>query len=319
VEHPVTEAITGEDLVEWQLRVASGEKLPKMQEQLRINGWAMEARLYAENPAAGFLPSTGPLTHLKLPGGIRIDSGVEEGDVTTPYYDPMIAKLIVHASTRAEAAAKLAAASAAVEAWPVKTNAGFLARAAADPDFVKGGVDTGFIERHAAHVIPPADPDEEITAAAAAALLPKNMGDPWAALTGFRGLNPVDARVAVEIGGKVHLAEPRAGGMTREINGEHVLFRGGDAWAFAEPAPKAAGEAGTDSGSLLAPMPGAVILVDVANGQAVKRGQRLLVLEAMKMEYVLAAPFDGVVAELTAKTGVRVNEGTLLVRVEETH
>jgi 3-methylcrotonyl-CoA carboxylase alpha subunit len=318
VEHPVTEAITGEDLVEWQLRVASGEKLPKSQDQLSIHGWAMEARLYAENPASGFLPSTGPLTHLKLPHGVRIDSGVEQGDVITPYYDPMIAKLIVHAPTRLAAAAKLASACAAVEVWPVKTNAGFLARAAADADFVKGGVDTGFIERHAAKVIPPVEPEAETIAAAAAALLPKDANDPWAALTGFRGLGPPDARVTVEIGGKVHLAQPRAAGVTREVAGESVLFHNGDAWAFGEPAPKPAGEAGSDSGSLLAPMPGAVILVDVARGQSVKRGQRLLVLEAMKMEYVLAAPFDGVVAELTAKTGARVNEGTLLARIEGT-
>ena len=126
VEHPVTEAITGQDLVEWQLRLASGEKLPKTQDQLSINGWAMEARLYAENPSAGFLPSTGPLTHLKLPGAIRVDSGVEQGDAITPYYDPMIAKLIVHAATRDEAATELAQACRAVEVWPVKTNAGFL-------------------------------------------------------------------------------------------------------------------------------------------------------------------------------------------------
>jgi 3-methylcrotonyl-CoA carboxylase alpha subunit len=316
VEHPVTEAITSQDLVEWQLRVASGEKLPKTQQQLSINGWAMEARLYAENPSSGFLPSTGPLTHLKLPSDVRADSGVEEGDVITPYYDPMIAKLIVHAPTRAEAAAKLSAACGAVEVWPVKTNAGFLARAAADPDFVRGGVDTGFIERHAAKVIPPAEPDEQIIAAAAAALLPKDMGDPWAALIGFRGLNPVDARVSVEVGGKVHLAEPRASGISREVGGERVLFRNGDAWGFGEPAPKAAGEAGADSGSLLAPMPGAVILVDVAKGQSVKRGQRLLVLEAMKMEYVLAAPFDGVVAELNAAAGAQVQVEALLVRIE---
>ena len=318
VEHPVTEAITGEDLVEWQLRVASGEKLPKTQEQLTISGWAMEARLYAENPFSGFLPSTGPLTHLKLPGDVRADSGVEQGDVITPYYDPMIAKLIVHAPTRRDAAVKLTAACAAVEVWPVKTNAGFLARAAGDPDFVQGGVDTGFIERHAAKVIPPAEPDAETIAAAAAALLPHDANDPWAALTGFRGLGAPDARVTVEISGKIHLAQPRADGVALDIAGESVLFRNGDAWLFGEPAPKPGGEAGSDSGSLLAPMPGAVILVDVARGQSVKRGQRLLVLEAMKMEYVLAAPFDGVVAELTAKTGARVNEGALLARIEET-
>ena len=317
VEHPVTEAITGEDLVEWQLRVASGEKLPKTQEQLRMTGWAMEARLYAENPSAGFLPSTGSLAHLKLPRDARVDSGVEQGDEITPYYDPMIAKLIVHGRTREEAAAKLASACGAVEVWPVKTNAGFLARAAGDPEFVRGNIDTGFIERHAARVIPSALPDAETVSAAAAALLPREARDPWQALTGFRGLEPRDARVAVEIAGKVHLAAPRASGAARQIGGEQVLFHGGDAWTFGEPAPQPGGEAGSDSGNLHAPMPGAVILVDVTKGARVKRGQRLLVLEAMKMEYVLDAPFDGVVAELTARTGARVSEGALLARIEE--
>ena len=319
VEHPVTEAITGEDLVEWQLLVASGERLPKSQAQLRMDGWAMEARLYAENPSAGFLPSTGSLTHLKLPRDVRVDSGVEQGDEITPYYDPMIAKLIVHGRTRPEAAAELASTCGAVEVWPVKTNAGFLARAAGDPEFVRGDVDTGFIERHAARVIPSALPDAETVSAAAAALVPRNASDPWQALTGFRGPGSPDARVAVEIGGKVYLAAPRANGVARQVGGEQVLFQGGDAWTFGEPAPQPGGEAGSDSGSLHAPMPGAVILVDVAKGARVKRGQRLLVLEAMKMEYVLAAPFDGVVAELAAKAGARVSEGALLARIEEAH
>ncbi len=170
VEHPVTEAITGVDLVEWQLRVASGEPLPLRQDELAIDGHAMEARLYAENPATGFLPSTGPLTRLRLPAGIRIDSGVEEGGKVTPFYDPMIAKLIAHAPDRAAAAAKLAAACAAVEVWPVRTNAAFLARAAADPEFVAGRVDTGFIARHADRLVPAGGPDDTVAAAAAAAL-----------------------------------------------------------------------------------------------------------------------------------------------------
>ncbi|RYF04177.1 MAG: ATP-grasp domain-containing protein, partial [Oxalobacteraceae bacterium] len=142
VEHPVTEAITGQDLVEWQLRVASGEPLPKQQSALSINGWAMEARLYAENPSTGFLPSTGPLDRLRFPDDIRIDSGVEEGGEVTPYYAPMIAKLIVHAATRSEAAAKLAAAARGTQVWPVRTNAAFLARAAGHADFIAGRVDT---------------------------------------------------------------------------------------------------------------------------------------------------------------------------------
>src|ERR1700731_4584446 len=136
VEHPVTEAITGQDLVEWQLRVASGEPLPRTQAELQIDGWAMEARLYAENPTAGFLPSTGPLRHLRLPSRIRVDNGVEQGGEVTGYYDPMIAKLIVHARNRKAAARKLTAACAGVEAWPVRTNAAFLARVADDAAFV---------------------------------------------------------------------------------------------------------------------------------------------------------------------------------------
>ena len=136
VEHPVTECITGVDLVEWQLRVASGERLPKAQHELAFQGHAMEARLYAENPETGFLPSTGALTHFRLPAGVRVDTGVEQGGAVTPFYDPMIAKLIVHAPSRRAAAAKLASACAEVEVWPVKTNAAFLARAASHPEFV---------------------------------------------------------------------------------------------------------------------------------------------------------------------------------------
>ncbi|MBN9545259.1 MAG: acetyl/propionyl/methylcrotonyl-CoA carboxylase subunit alpha [Alphaproteobacteria bacterium] len=317
VEHPVTEAITGEDLVEWQLRVASGEKLPKTQEQLSITGWAMEARLYAENPPAGFLPSTGRLAHLRLPPDIRVDSAVEEGDPVTPYYDPMIAKLIVHGATRAQAAADLAAACRTVEVWPVKTNAGFLARATTHPDFVRGGIDTGFIERHAAEIVPPAEPDTMALAAAAAALLPTNKSDPWTALTGFRSNAAPDNHVAVEIHGKTHLARPVPGGTARDIGGERVLFLAGDAWAFSVPLPRSSGEDEAGDGAVLAPMPGALVQVAAAKGSPVKRGERLLVLEAMKMEYVLVAPFDGKVVELTVSAGAQVEEGALLARIEK--
>src|SRR5690606_2064124 len=146
VEHPVTEAITGFDLVEWQLRVAAGEPLPRRQDEIGKAGHAVEARLYAEQPAAGFLPSTGVLEHFALPHGVRVDSAMEAGDVVTPFYDPMIAKLVAHGPTREAALASLADACDAVECWPVKTNAGFLARCLDDPDFIVGEVDTGFIE-----------------------------------------------------------------------------------------------------------------------------------------------------------------------------
>ncbi|MEP6829757.1 MAG: biotin carboxylase N-terminal domain-containing protein [Rhizomicrobium sp.] len=317
VEHPVTEAITGQDLVEWQLRVASGEELPKTQDQLSINGWAMEARLYAENPSTGFLPSTGCITHLQLPPDIRVDSAVEQGDMVTPYYDPMIAKLIVHAATRAEAVAGLAAACRAVEVWPVKTNAGFLARASMQADFVHGGIDTGFIERHAAQIVPSTEPDAAVTGAAAAALLPTGKGDPWAALIGFRNGAVPDIRVAVEISGKTYIAPPVKAGTVREIGGDRVLFLAGDAWAFSAPVPRSSGEADTGDGAVQAPMPGAVIQVEAAKGKHVRRGERLLVLEAMKMEYVLVAPFDGIVVELTVSAGSQVEEGALLARIEK--
>jgi 3-methylcrotonyl-CoA carboxylase alpha subunit len=317
VEHPVTEAITGQDLVEWQLRVASGEALPRTQDQLSIDGWAMEARLYAENPSAGFLPSTGRLAHLNLPSGIRVDSAVEQGDPVTPYYDPMIAKLIVHGATRAHAVAELAAACRAVEVWPVKTNAGFLARASRNSDFVRGGIDTGFIERHATEIVPPAEPDAAMVAAAAAALLPTKKSDPWTALTGFRSNAAPDNHVAVEIHGKIHVTQPVPAGRTRDIGGEHVLFFAGEAWAFSAPAPRSSGEDEAGDGAVLAPMPGAVVQVAAAKGRPVKRGERLLVLEAMKMEYVLVAPFDGKVIELTVSAGSQVQEGALLARIEK--
>ena len=317
VEHPVTEMITGEDLVEWQLRVASGETLPKKQDELRIQGWAMEARLYAENPAAGFLPSTGRLDHLKFPSGIRIDTGVEEGDEVTPNYDPMLAKLIVHAPSRTQAAARLAAACREVEVWPVKTNAGFLARAASHPDFVKGGIDTGFIARHAASLVATGEPAPVAIEAAAAALLPNKKNDPWDALAGFRAAGPALLQVAVEIGGHIHVATPKSGGTIRQVGDTRLVFLNGDVWPFSPPQPHAGGEAEASDGMVLAPMPGAVVLVDAAKGKTVKRGERLLVLQAMKMEYSLVAPFDGTVTDLTVSAGSQVKEGALLARIEK--
>jgi propionyl-CoA carboxylase alpha chain/3-methylcrotonyl-CoA carboxylase alpha subunit len=146
VEHPVTETITGQDLVEWQLRVAAGEPLPLTQGAITRTGWAMEARLYAEDPGKGFLPSIGPLEHFVLPDEtIRVDTGVEEGDAVTQFYDPMIAKLIARGDTRDEAAAALAEACRQVEVWPVRTNAAFLARCLDHPDFLAGEVETSFI------------------------------------------------------------------------------------------------------------------------------------------------------------------------------
>jgi 3-methylcrotonyl-CoA carboxylase alpha subunit len=316
VEHPVTESITGQDLVEWQLRVAGGEPLPVQQADLVISGWAMEARLYAENPTTGFLPSTGTLQHLRLPSGIRVDSGVEEGCEITSFYDPMIAKLIVHAPTRRQAAAKLAVACGQVEIWPVHTNAGFLSRATADPDFVAGAIDTGFIERHASRLIPRAEPGSDVVASAAAALLPSTSSDPWSALRGFRINGPPEGQVAVEVGGRVYqTAAAAAAGSVAVVGDARVLFVQGEAWTFGPPVAGHSDGSATGDGALLAPMPGRIVLVDTAEGSSVNKGQKLVVMEAMKMELILTAPFDGVVTTLKVKVGDQVAEGTLLAVV----
>jgi 3-methylcrotonyl-CoA carboxylase alpha subunit len=318
----VTEAITGQDLVEWQLRVAAGEPLPKTQDELAIKGWAIEARLYAENPSTGFLPSIGRLDRLRLPLGIRVDSGVEEGDEISAHYDPMIAKLIAHAPRRELAAAKLAAACRDIEVWPVKTNAAFLARCASDTEFVAGRVDTGFIERRAELLIPGPAPDPMIVRAAANALLPEESHDPWTALVGFRASADDETQLAVNVAGVSYLVatdrtgESKAGSVVTLASGETILFHDGEAWPFGAPkGDRVGGAGGSSDGALLSPMPGRVVAIDVNLGDSVTRGQRLLVLEAMKMEQALVAPFDGVVVELKAAVGAQVGEGMLLARV----
>jgi len=352
VEHPVTEAVTGLDLVEWQLRVASGEPLPLDQDQIALSGHAIEARLYAENPDSGFLPSTGPLTHFRLPSAqIRVDAAVEQGGEVTAFYDPMIAKLIAHAPTREAAAAKLAQACRAVEVWPVKTNAAFLARCLDHPDFVAGAVDTGFIETHSETLIPPSETPPHVIAAAAVtdAARPKVDASPWAGapggLFGFRLNMPPTSEARLERGGEVFstlLTAPSSDEWTADtgawsfpvqraergwivgdvatvtqIAGDHiVVFDDGMAYEFAEAADALSAEAASD-GAIASPMPGKVILVQVAAGDTVRKGQPLVTLEAMKMEHVLTAPFDGVVAALAAKEGDQVAEGVVLARLEK--
>ncbi len=325
VEHPVTEAITGQDLVEWQLRVASGEPLPRRQEQLAISGCAMEARLYAENPASGFLPSIGRLEHLRLPGAIRVDSGVEEGDSVSPHYDAMIAKLIAHGPTRESARAQLAAGCASVEVWPVVTNAGFLARTLANADFASGDIDTGFIQRHAAVLVPDGSPDDVVLQAAAHALLPSTtlpdaLG-PWESLTGFRISATPERRVRVDVAGVTHtveLSESPPVASIRSVNGEQILFLDGEAWHISAVRTKRHDGRHASDGTIVAPMPGRIVALDVAAGASVKRGQRLLVLEAMKLEHTLLAPFDGTVVELSAQSDQQVVEGAVLLRIAAT-
>ncbi|HET9427441.1 MAG TPA: biotin/lipoyl-containing protein, partial [Allosphingosinicella sp.] len=321
VEHPVTEEITGQDLVEWQLRVASGEKLPKKQEELSINGHAIEARLYAEDPAKGFLPSVGRLEHFDLGEDGRIETGVEEGDAISPFYDPMIAKLIAHGDDRADAIGELAAILDEVEIWPVKTNAGFLFSALLDVDFGAARLDTGFIERKLDQLVPDPEPDEAIWRGAAAVATAENEEDNLGDLTGFR-LNAV-ASLGVALGraGKFQRVELEDGEPLAAVSGFRdeervVVFYEGQAYEFDRSSRGTVGAAAGD-GAILAPMPGKVTSVDITQGEKVTKGQRLLTLEAMKMEHGLVAPFDGVVAELNAKAGAQVQVDALLARVEK--
>jgi 3-methylcrotonyl-CoA carboxylase alpha subunit len=326
VEHPVTEEITGEDLVEWQLRVAAGETLPKRQEELEIRGHAVEARLYAEDPAHQFLPSTGRLDHFVLPRTLRIDTGVEEGDRISPFYDPMIAKLIAHGPSRQWAIDELVGALEAVEVWPVRTNAAFLARAAADPDFAAGEVDTGFIPAKLDSLVPDPAPSDGVWNLAAMAMLSADFGtaeaeSPWSALPGFRSNAPAAARVSLSHGGIARTIEAGAAmpleGIATAEAGRVLVFADGQAFAFTLPGAGGRGSAGDAlDGDVESPMPGRVISVDVAAGADVVRGQKLVTLEAMKMEHSLTAPFDGMVTELNVSEGAQVTEGTLLVRIE---
>jgi 3-methylcrotonyl-CoA carboxylase alpha subunit len=322
VEHPVTEEITGQDLVEWQLRVASGEPLPKRQEELAINGWAIEARLYAENPAKGFLPSIGRLERCFFPrDDVRVDTGVEQGSEISPFFDPMIAKIIIAADTRENAIALLRQKMEGVAVWPVKTNAGFLHRALGTPDFVEGSVTTGFIAEHLETLVPEDRPSPLLLGQAAQLIVAGQAEGPVAGLAGFR-LNARDRRtVSLEVDGETYTVEadrePFDDVYASPIGREGALVtQDGQTFGVLLRRGSGAGAATASDGAIVAPMPGRVIVVEVAAGDRVTKGQKLLTLEAMKMEHGLVAPFDGKVAELNAEPGAQVSEGTLLVRVE---
>jgi 3-methylcrotonyl-CoA carboxylase alpha subunit len=319
VEHPVTEAVTGLDLVEWQLRVAAGEPLPLRQDQIALRGAAIEARLYAEDPSKAFLPSTGSLTHFRLPTDLRVDSAVEQGGAVTPYYDPMIAKLIAHGETRDEAVRRLADACAAVEVWPVRTNAGFLARLLSEGEVRKGGADTGFIERAGERLTARPAPSAGALASAAALMASSSaVKSPWTELVGFR-LNAANHRgIRLEYEQTIYVTEPALdlalpGFATRD---GAVVFEAGEAYAFSAPRAAAEDADSGGDGAVRAPMPGKIVAVHAAAGERVTKGQPLVTLEAMKMEHALTAPFDGVIADIRAQVGDQVVEGAILARVD---
>ena len=319
VEHPVTEEITGVDLVEWQLRVAAGEPIPKKQEDLSIAGWAIEARLYAEDPAKGFLPSTGPLHHLDLGDEGRVETGVEEGDEISPHYDPMVAKLVAWGETRDDAIDQLIAMTDGVEIWPVRTNAAFLGNALGEDDFADAVLDTGFIEAKGDTLLADPDPDAAIRAAAAdiALLAAGVIEQPMA---GFRLNRPMRLTVALGQGGEFTTVDPGEAAPFESLPGfaddeRVVVFADGQAHEF-DLVARGGGALAASDGAIIAPMPGKVIAVDVAEGDSVTAGQRLMVLEAMKMEHALTAPFDGTVTDLAASEGGQVQVDAVLCVVE---
>jgi 3-methylcrotonyl-CoA carboxylase alpha subunit len=318
VEHPVTEEITGEDLVEWQLRVASGEELPKRQDELAITGHAVEARLYAEDPEKGFLPSVGRLEHFDLGEAGRIETGVEEGDQISPFYDPMIAKLVTWGEDRDEAIGELAAILDEVEVWPVRTNAGFLFNALLSEEFGAADLNTNFIGEHLDELLPDDEPDDALWRGGAAIALAASQSDE-SLPQGFRLNGRRRSTVALGRRGAFRTIDTDGGEMAA-VSGfadeeRVVAFYEGQAFEFALTARGHVGH-GAHDGDIVAPMPGKVTSVEVSAGETVAKGQRLLTLEAMKMEHGLTAPFDGTIAELAAKPGQQVAVDAVLARVE---
>ncbi|MEJ0061433.1 MAG: biotin carboxylase N-terminal domain-containing protein [Terricaulis sp.] len=335
VEHPVTEEITGLDLVEWQLRVASGEALPLRQEEITMTGHAIEARLYAENPETGFLPSVGGFVELRLPYyPVRLESAFDgEGEVSA-FYDPMIAKIITRgANTRAAAIAQLRDACAEVEVWPVKTNAGFLVRCLDDVAFGAGDVDTGLIGARGAELTAKPKPSKRVLGDAAVDFLHYSAiafagaagadASPWARPSGFRLNAPSRTIIRARLGEQLYeleapsdWADDGSGGIR---GGDNVVveFENGEAYEFIlDTGERTTGVATAGDGAILSPMPGKIVSVSTKPGARVAKGDALLTLEAMKMEHALVAPFAGKVSDVKAKVGDQVSEGVVLVRLE---
>ena len=342
VEHAVTEAITGLDLVEWQFRVAAGEPLPLAQDQVRLRGHAFEARLYAEDPENGFLPSTGPIVALQFPQDVRVDSGVEAGDYVTPFYDPMLAKLIAWGQSRDEALDRLAHALAHTRIAGPRSNAALLWALCRMDAFRRGEVDTGFIDRALADLgAAPRPPDRAAAASGVERLLGRparrerwaDAVSPWAARDGFQLGGRRELCVPVLLDGEsaeatasygseglrvtVEGTAPAGDAEVFEAGDEAYVLRGGrQTRVRLADFSEAAGAATAGDGRVKAPMHGRLLQVFVAPGENVAAGDRLAVIEAMKMEHTLHAPFAGVVREVAAAAGAQVEEGGTIMVIE---
>jgi len=348
VEHPVTEAITGLDLVEWQFRIAAGEKLPLTQAQVPVQGHAVEARLYAEDPARGFLPSTGTLVALRFPDDVRVDTGVEQGSAISPYYDPMIAKMIAHAPSREAALEQLASALDRTVAAGPRTNLALLSALCRAPEFRAGAFDTGFIDRNPA-LLGSAEPDNAAAAFGAARLLSSDRArierglsraadeptSPWDAIDGFQLSGPRSTVLPILIDGEP--AEARVGygpsGSAVTVDGQgaaadatavetgnaiYVLRHGRQTVVRHVEAGAGDADHADGDGQIKAPMHGKVLALLVADGDRVEKGQRLAVIEAMKMEHALTARRAGRVTGIAVAAGQQVAEGARLMTIEAT-
>jgi 3-methylcrotonyl-CoA carboxylase alpha subunit len=349
VEHPVTETITGLDLVEWQFRIAAGEALPFTQGQVPLKGHAVEARLYAEDPERGFLPSTGRIVALRLPAGegLRVDTGVDAGSEITAYYDPMIAKLIAHAPTRDQALNRLTMAIEQTVVAGPRSNVAFLGALCRAGEFRAGPVDTGFIERNAAALgLIPQGTDRAAAAAGASRLLeqereriaqdldraPDAPVSPWDAADAFQLSGRRVAAISLLVDGEPVQAEVAFGSaMSAAVDGvapaldavtfdapDGVYVLRGGRQTVVRRAPVGAGamDGAAGDGRITAPMHGKVLELLVTEGDSVVKGQRLAILEAMKMEHALTAPHAGTVAEISVAAGGQIAEGAKVMTIE---
>ena len=352
VEHPVTEAILGLDLVEWQLRIAAGERLPFEQGDLAIDGHAVEARLYAEDAHRGFLPSAGTLQRVAFPASVRVDSGVKEGTEVSVYYDAMLAKLIAHGADRRQAVAALRHALQATEIAGVEHNIAWLLRILRHPQFTAGTHTTNFAELCAAELAPGADP-LATAAALVGSVLRRSGDDPWQRQDGFQanlpheqtirfrlGRNQSEARListgadysVIDAGDELLLEDAQlhddllcARHDGRRIR-VRVIQRGTVVFAIhagaterltlIEPDSSAFGQAAETGARIVAPMPGRIVSIAAAKGDTVQPDQIVVVLEAMKMEHNIRAPGAGRVVAIHCAAGGRVDEGAELIDIE---
>ena len=355
VEHPVTEMITGEDLVEWQLRIATGEPLPKQQAELKISGHAFEARVYAEDPNNNFLPTTGTLSTLISPQQneyVRVDTGVIEGDEVSPFYDPMIAKLIVWDENRSAALSRTAKALRDYQISGVTTNLNFLYDLATSQPFMDADLDTGFIEKHRDELFKSNKGDvEELLAKAACYLVLKETStaepDPWGSKTSWRMNQSNSYHFDIQVSDDIHHVEI-------ELNNESMLIHFGDqvvnasanldgkmlsttlnghkqsvtiveqdndftvfgqdgAHTFRLAQVDYGDSETTNDGHFIAPMNGTIVEVLVSGNSTVSEGQALIIMEAMKMQHTIHAPSDGIVSELFCAGGDLVDGGAVLL------